>query len=61
MPPELHMQTDYNGKQLDLFSIAVILFVMVKGDPPFSSASVSDANYKNICQNKNRSFWTEHL
>jgi serine/threonine protein kinase len=38
MAPEIHLETPYQGKQVDLFSAAMILFIMVAQHPPFSSA-----------------------
>jgi len=36
MAPELHKSELYDIKKADLFSLAVILFVMVYGSPPFA-------------------------
>merc|ERR1712066_1209270 len=36
MAPEVHQSHIYNIAQADRFSLAVILFIMVYGSPPFS-------------------------
>ena len=38
MAPEIHNSEIYNIKKSDLFSLAVILFIMVYGSPPFAQA-----------------------
>lgn len=35
----------YNIKKADLFSLAVILFIMVYGSPPFAMANYDDSHY----------------
>lgn len=45
MAPEVHKTEIYNIKKTDLFSLAVILFVMVYGSPPFSEATQNDNHY----------------
>ena len=39
MAPEIHRSEIYNIKKSDLFSLAVILFIMVYGSPPFAQAN----------------------
>ena len=38
MAPEIFAKLPYNGAQVDLFSSAIILFIMVAGHPPFNRA-----------------------
>jgi len=38
MAPEIFAKIPYNGAQVDLFSAAVILFIMLAGHPPFNKA-----------------------
>jgi serine/threonine protein kinase len=38
MAPEIIFKRPYNGVMVDLFSSAVILFIMVAGHPPFNRA-----------------------
>jgi serine/threonine protein kinase len=61
MAPEIHLGLDYNGATVDLFSAAIILFVMVTGCPPFEYAKPADDFYKCLCTNKHKTFWESHL
>jgi len=45
MAPEIHKSEIYNIKKTDLFSLAVILFIMVYGSPPFAQAHPDDQHY----------------
>ena len=47
MAPELLIRQDkgYNGNVVDLYALAVILFVMYSGRPPFTVAAKSDDLY----------------
>lgn len=38
MAPEIHLKQGYIGREVDLFASAIILFIMVVGHPPFTSA-----------------------
>ena len=61
MAPEIHEEKAYNGAQVDLFALAIILFILVSGHPPFNTAEVTaDPFYKAIAQNKSHSFWRVH-
>jgi len=44
MAPEVHQSAYYDIMKTDLFSLGVILFVMVYGSPPFTTA-VSEDNH----------------
>jgi len=49
MAPEIHEEKPYNGAQVDLFALAIILFILVSGHPPFNTAEVAaDPFYKAI-------------
>lgn len=49
MAPEIHLKKPYKGKSVDLFASAIILFILVSGHPPFTSAlAASDPYYKCI-------------
>lgn len=50
MAPEIHLNQKYFGEKVDLFSSAVILFIMVTGHPPFMSAQGSDKYYRAFVQ-----------
>lgn len=60
MAPEILMEAPYTGKQVDLFSAAMILFIMVAQHPPFSQAHGQDPYYKCIAGNRADIFWKTH-
>ena len=60
MAPEIHVKAPYQGKQVDLFAAAVILFIMVAQHPPFTTATNSDPFYKCIAGNRSDIFWRTH-
>lgn len=46
MAPEVHQSHIYDIAQADRFSLAVILFIMVYGSPPFSQAVMEDSHFQ---------------
>lgn len=46
MAPEIRSGESYNGKQTDIFSMGVVLFTLVVGYFPFSTASQEDQFYQ---------------
>ena len=44
--PEINEGKVYKGEEVDLFAIAIVLFIMVGGIPPFSQAVKEDFYYK---------------
>jgi serine/threonine protein kinase len=60
MAPEIHLKQAYMGKQVDLFSSAIILFIMVAQHPPFTSAQSNDPFYQCLAKNKSEVFWKTH-
>jgi serine/threonine protein kinase len=42
MAPEMHEGKPYRGRETDLFSAAIILFILVTGRPPFTYATLAD-------------------
>src|SRR5579875_2928906 len=61
MAPEIIIKQPYNGAMVDLFSSAVILFIMVSGHPPFNRADyTSDQFYNKIYINRPDVFWRSH-
>ena len=42
MAPEIHEGKGYRGREVDLFSAAIILFIMVTQHPPFTYAKLDD-------------------
>ena len=45
MAPEVHQSHIYDISHADRFSLAVILFIMVYGSPPFANTNDSDQHY----------------
>lgn len=61
MAPEiLQKGTEYNGRQVDIFSMGVILFIFMTGIPPFKTSKINDALYHLIITNKHSKFWNWH-
>lgn len=48
MAPEIHESKPYNGKEVDLFAVGVIMFILYAGHPPFNEATTSDPYYKKL-------------
>ena len=57
MPPEQHARKAYDGRQADIFSSAVILFMMATQRMPFVEARVNDPFYQLIAGNRAQFFW----
>ena len=60
MAPEIHTKQPYDGKSVDIFASAIVLFIMFAGSPPFSKATITDPYYKLIASCKNEIFWKYH-
>jgi len=57
--PELLKQLNYTNA-CDVFSCAVVLFILVAGYPPFVAAHKTDKWYKPIALNEMEKFWHKH-
>lgn len=60
MAPEIHLQKPYDGKVVDLFASAIILFVILTQRPPFASANPTDPHYRLIATGNAQVFWQAH-
>ena len=60
MAPQIHENREYNGVEVDLFAVGVILFILYAGHPPFGMATRNDAYYQRLADNKAASFWAAH-
>lgn len=49
MAPEISEGVPYMGNAADLFALAVILFSLYAGHPPFHKAIQNDPNYMYLC------------
>ena len=59
MAPEVRSSKSYVGHAADLFSAAIILFIMASGRTPFMQSMLSDNLYKLIMENRFNGFWLE--
>lgn len=60
MAPEVLANEEYNGQVEDLFSSAVILFILLTQHPPFIRAEPGDRYYKKILKGEWDQFWEIH-
>ena len=65
MAPEIIEGKTYDGVRIDLFSTAVILYIIVQGNFPFRQAKTDEFYYNLICGNQLDTYWEktggEHL
>ena len=59
MAPEVRFMKTYIGHAADLFSAAIILFIMASGRTPFMKSMLSDPLYKLIIYGRFSAFWIE--
>ena len=57
MAPEIIESKTYDGIKIDLFSMAVILYIIVKGTFPFREAKTDEFYYNLIFSNKLDTYW----
>ena len=60
MAPEQHLGRVYQGERVDVFSLAVVLFVMISGHPPFNAATPKDQFFVALVVKNNDDFWNKH-
>jgi len=61
MAPEILAHRPYAGAKADVWSSAVVLFIMIAGNPPFQQADLTDWWFKAINANNYERFWKAHL
>ena len=61
MAPEILSGGKYKAIEVDLFALAVILFILVTGLPPFMHASRQDPQYRYIAAERLDLFWVEWI
>jgi serine/threonine protein kinase len=59
--PEINERKPYSGEAVDLFALAIVLFITVAGTPPFSEATKAEFYYKLIVAKKWDTFWKYHV
>lgn len=57
MAPEIKEGKQYDGRQIDIFSTGVILFIVVQGIFPFKEAKKDEYFYNLIINNKLDTYW----
>lgn len=59
MAPEIKEGKTYDGKQIDMFSVGVILFIIIQGIFPFKEAKKDEYFYNLIINNKLDTYWSK--
>jgi len=59
MAPEIKEGKTYDGKQIDIFSCGVILFIIVQGIFPFKEAKKDEYFYNLIINGKLDQYWSK--
>lgn len=59
-PPEVLAGMPYEGQSVDLFATAILLFCLIVGHMPFSSATEKDPLYSMLINGKAKNFWKSH-
>lgn len=57
MAPEIKEGKTYDGRQIDIFSVGVILFIIVMGIFPFQEAKPDDYYYRMLLSGKQDKYW----
>ena len=60
MAPEMHLGRWYKGSAIDVFEIAIVLFILYTAQPAFRKATQTDPWYKYIAANRFDLFWRAH-
>ena len=55
--PEMHLNELYSGSAVDIFGIAIVLFILYSGVSPFAEATKDDPFYKLIVVKRIDLFW----
>ena len=57
MAPEIKEGKVYDGRKADIFSSAVVLFILVRGIFPFKEAKKDEFFYSLIIEKKLETYW----
>lgn len=57
MAPEIKEGKQYDGREIDVFSCGVILFIIVQGIFPFKEAKKDEYFYNLLLQGKKEQYW----
>eukprot|EP00344_Euplotes_crassus_P001899 CAMPEP_0197006306 /NCGR_PEP_ID=MMETSP1380-20130617/34183_1 /TAXON_ID=5936 /ORGANISM="Euplotes crassus, Strain CT5" /LENGTH=270 /DNA_ID=CAMNT_0042425839 /DNA_START=132 /DNA_END=945 /DNA_ORIENTATION=+ len=58
--PEMHYQNKFMTQPLDIFALGIVLFILIKGSPPFMHAKGTDPHYRLFVTNP-EAFWKAHF
>jgi serine/threonine-protein kinase SRK2 len=58
MAPEIKLKQVYDGQEVDVFSLGVILFILSQGHFPFQQALKSDKFYTKLITREYEEYWT---
>merc|ERR1740139_1732642 len=58
MAPEIKEQKIYDGRQADLFSLGVVIFIIVKGSFPFKEALLSERHYSLLANGRTNEYFS---
>ena len=59
LAPEMYLKKGYSPEKVDIFAAGVILFIMVRGIPPFNDTSSNDPHYSVFAKSSDF-FWKYH-
>jgi serine/threonine protein kinase len=59
MAPEIKEGKQYDGRQIDMFSTGVILFIIVQGIFPFKEAKKDEYFYNLLLQGRLEHYWNK--
>ena len=57
MAPEIFARKEYNGQQVDIFALGVLLSILVKGTMPFRVAKIEDGYFRLLYLEKYDEYW----
>ena len=58
MAPEIKEQKIYDGRQADLFSLGVVIFLIVKGSFPFKEALPTEPYYSLLANGRSNEYFS---
>jgi serine/threonine protein kinase len=61
MAPEVLSHQPYDGTSVDIWSAAVVIFIMLTGNPPMQLATRSDWWYNCLANGNTERFWKAHM
>ena len=59
MAPEIFARKAYDGRQVDIFALGVLLSIIVKGTMPFRVAKIEDGYYRMLVMREYNEYWAK--